>query len=89
MRLTVFLSAGLALLLIAAVHSQSASPGRLRAGGGVGQGPPTAKTVADALVEPITAAKAKLAPARIGFGTTRVDLNVNRDLFNRPPSPCT
>ena len=29
-----------------------------------------------------TTAKSKLAPARVGYGTTHVDLNVNRDLFN-------
>ena len=29
-----------------------------------------------------TTAKSKLAPARVGYGTTRIDLNVNRDLFN-------
>jgi hypothetical protein len=50
---------------------------------GLGQGAPTGKTVADALVEAITVAKGKLAPARIGYGATRVDLNVNRDLFTR------
>ena len=42
-----------------------------------------AKTVADAIVEAVTAAKSKLAPARVGYGTTRVDLNVNRDLYNK------
>jgi neutral ceramidase len=38
--------------------------------------------VADAIVEAVTTAKSKLVPARIGYGTTKVDLNVNRDLFN-------
>lgn len=63
--------------LISATHTHSSNARAL------GQGAPSAKTVADALVEVITAAKAKLTPARIGFGTTRVDLSVNRDLFNR------
>ena len=39
--------------------------------------------MADALVKAVTAAKLKLAPARVGLGTAKVDLNVNRDLFNR------
>jgi hypothetical protein len=64
-------------VLISATHTHSSNAG------GLGQGAPTAKTVADGLVQAITTAKSKLAPARIGFGTTRVDLNVNRDLFNR------
>jgi hypothetical protein len=33
-------------------------------------------------VEAATTGKTKLAPARVGYGTTKVDLNVNRDLFN-------
>ena len=47
-----------------------------------GAGAPTAKTIADAIVKAATDAEARLAPARMGFGTTRLDLNVNRDLFN-------
>ena len=39
--------------------------------------------MADAIVEAATVAKSKLAPARIGYGTTTINLNVNRDLFNR------
>ena len=35
------------------------------------------------IVEAATVAKTRLAPARVGYGTTNVDLNVNRDLFNR------
>jgi neutral ceramidase len=50
---------------------------------GLGQGAPVAKTVADAIVEASTTAKKRLAPARVGYGTTPIDLNVNRDLFNR------
>jgi neutral ceramidase len=63
--------------IISATHTHSSNTL------GLGQGAPTAQTVADALVKAVTAAKVKLAPARVGFGTTRVDLNVNRDLFNR------
>jgi neutral ceramidase len=50
---------------------------------GLGQGAPTATTMGDAIVEAATAARKKLAPARVGYGTTQIDLNVNRDLFNR------
>jgi hypothetical protein len=64
--------------LISATHTHSSNTGGLG-----GRGAPTAKTVADAIVEAANAAKSKLAPARVGYGTTKVDLNVNRDLFNR------
>jgi hypothetical protein len=47
-----------------------------------GAGAPTAKTIADAVVKASGDAKARLAPARMGYGTAKVDLNVNRDLFN-------
>jgi neutral ceramidase len=63
--------------IISATHTHSSNTQ------GLGQGAPTAKTVADAIVEAATVAKSRLAPARIGHGTTTVDLNVNRDLFNR------
>jgi neutral ceramidase len=62
--------------VISATHTHSSNTG------GLGQGAPLAKNVADAIVEAINTAKSKLAPARVGYGTTRVDLNVNRDLFN-------
>ena len=64
-------------VLISATHTHSSNTQ------GLGQGPPTAKTVADAIVEAATVAKTRLAPARVGYGTTTIDLNVNRDLFNR------
>jgi neutral ceramidase len=63
--------------IISATHTHSSNPQ------GLGQGAPAAKTVADAIVEAATVAKSRLAPARVGYGTTKVDLNVNRDLFNR------
>lgn len=62
--------------LISATHTHSSNTQ------GLGQGPPTAPVIADAIVEAARTAKSKLAPARVGYGTTRVDLNVNRDLFN-------
>jgi neutral ceramidase len=64
-------------IIISATHTHSSNTH------GLGQGAPTAKTVADAIVEAATVAKSKLAPARIGYGTTKVDVNVNRDLFTR------
>jgi neutral/alkaline ceramidase-like enzyme len=62
--------------VVSATHTHSSNTE------GLGQGPPTARTVADAIVEAAGLAKSKLAPARIGYGHTNVDLNVNRDLFN-------
>ena len=64
-------------VLISATHTHSSNTQ------GLGQGAPTAKSVADAIVDAATVAKSKLAPARVGYGKTTVDLNVNRDLFNR------
>src|SRR5438552_7881685 len=63
--------------IISATHTHSSNSGGLG-----GRGAPTAKTVADAIVEAANAAKTRLAPTRVGYGTTKVDLNVNRDLFN-------
>ena len=62
--------------IISATHTHSSNTG------GLGQGAPSAKNVADGIVEAINTAKSRLAPARVGYGTTKVDLNVNRDLFN-------
>jgi neutral ceramidase len=39
------------------------------------------KVIGDAIVSAVEQAKAKLRPARIGYGTTQVHLNTNRDLF--------
>ena len=64
-------------IIISATHTHSSNTQ------GLGQGAPAAKTVADAIVEAVTVARTKVAPARIGYGRTMVDLNVNRDLFNR------
>ncbi|HEY0967348.1 MAG TPA: neutral/alkaline non-lysosomal ceramidase N-terminal domain-containing protein [Opitutaceae bacterium] len=47
-----------------------------------GQGPAMTRVITQAIVSAVNAAKAKLAPARIGYGTAELDLNVNRDLFN-------
>jgi hypothetical protein len=63
--------------VISATHTHSSNTGGLG-----GAGAPTAKTTADAIVKAVTDAKARLAPAKMGYGTTKIDLNVNRDLFN-------
>ncbi len=62
--------------VISSTHSHSASTG------GLGAGFPDGPTVTAAIVSAVDMAKAKLAPASIGFGRTTLDLNVNRDLFN-------
>ena len=64
-------------VIISATHTHSSNTH------GLGQGAPTAKAVADAIVEASSVARSKLAAARLGYGKTAVDLNVNRDLFNR------
>ena len=38
--------------------------------------------IGKAIVSAAQTAKSRLAPARAGYGTTKIDLNVNRDLFN-------
>ena len=58
--------------IISASHTHS---------GGVG-GPDGGSQIGPAIVSAIEQAKAKLAPARIGYGTAKIDLNVNRDLYN-------
>jgi neutral ceramidase len=59
--------------VISATHTHSG------ASGGLGGGSPASREVAEAVVKAVTEANGKLAPARIGFGTTDVHLNVNRD----------
>jgi hypothetical protein len=61
--------------VISATHTHSGATG------GLSGGSPTNKEVAEAVVKAVTEANGKLAPARIGFGTTDVHLNVNRDAF--------
>ncbi len=63
--------------LISATHTHSGSTGGLG-----GNGDPTPKVVADAVVKAVTEANSKMAPARVAFGTTNVYLNVNRDLYD-------
>lgn len=61
--------------VLSATHTHSGATG------GQSGGLPTEKDVADGVVKAVIAANGKLAPARIGYGTTKVYLNVNRDLY--------
>ncbi|MDE3166611.1 MAG: neutral/alkaline non-lysosomal ceramidase N-terminal domain-containing protein [Acidobacteriota bacterium] len=63
--------------IISGTHSHSASTGGLG-----GAGFPNPDTIVAAIVSAVDTAKLGLAPARIGYGTAQVDLNVNRDLYN-------
>ena len=62
--------------LISATHTHSASTQ------GLGEAPAVVKRAADAVVAAVDQAKSRLAPARMGYGATRIDLNVNRDLYS-------
>lgn len=61
--------------VLSATHTHSGATG------GLSGGLPTDKDVADGVVKAVIAANGKLQPARIGYGTTKVYLNVNRDLY--------
>ena len=62
--------------IISATHTHSGNTGGLN-----NSGSPTPKQVGDAMVSAIEQAHVRTRPARIGYGTTNVYLNVNRDLF--------
>jgi neutral ceramidase len=62
--------------VVTGTHSHSANTG------GIAGGSPTPETIATALVSAVDMAKSHLAPARVGYGTTQLDLNVNRDNFD-------
>lgn len=49
---------------------------------GLGGGAPSAETMGNAIISAVNTAKSRIAPARVGYGTTQVDLNVNRDNFD-------
>jgi hypothetical protein len=63
-------------IVISATHTHSGSTRGIEAGG-----EPGAKQVENAIVDSAKKAAARLRPARIGFGTTNVYLNINRDLY--------
>jgi neutral ceramidase len=47
-----------------------------------GSGAQNSRIITEAIVAAVNTAKAQAAPARTGYGTAQLDLNVNRDLFN-------
>jgi hypothetical protein len=61
--------------IISATHTHSGSSGGLT-------GSPSAAKVADAIVQAVQAAKAQQRPVRIAYGTTPLDMNVNRDVYH-------
>lgn len=62
--------------IVTATHTHSGNTG------GLFGGAPTAETIGDAIIASVNMAKSKIAPARVGYGTTQLDLNVNRDNFD-------
>ncbi len=50
--------------------------------GGLFGGAPSAETIANAIISSVNTAKSKMTPARVGYGTTQLDLNVNRDNYD-------
>lgn len=62
--------------VVSATHTHSGSTRGL-----MEPGEPSAARIADAIVAAALEAKKTLRPARVGYGTGRADLNINRDLF--------
>jgi neutral ceramidase len=62
--------------IVSATHTHSSSTQGLEIG------PPLPNEQEDIIVAVANGAKERLAPARIGYGTARVHLNVNRELFD-------
>src|SRR5258706_3680271 len=65
-------------ILISATHTHSAA-GRSPSGA---QPPPNASPIVTSMLDAVRQAKAKLQPARMGFGTGMAYLNANRDAVN-------
>jgi hypothetical protein len=63
-------------VIISATHTHSGSTGGLG-----GRGEPNARKIEDGIVAAVQTANASVRPARIGYTTANVDLNINRDLF--------
>jgi neutral ceramidase len=62
--------------IVSATHTHSGGTGMMGMAG-----KPDAQQVEEAIVTAVNQAKAALRPARIGFGTTQVYLNMNRDVY--------
>jgi neutral ceramidase len=78
--------------VISATHTHAGGTNAVLGGLGNETGHPTEDEVAAAVVSAVKQAKSKLQPARIGYGVTTVNLNVNRDAFingrwNQAPNP--
>lgn len=61
--------------VVSATHTHGGGAGPIRSS------IPDGGTVADAIVKAVSAAHAAMRPARIGYGTTHLNLNINRDLY--------
>ncbi|WP_068090220.1 hypothetical protein [Novosphingobium rosa] len=67
-------------IMASAVHSHSAGT-KAAAGDTPPDNLPTVKTVNAAMVEAVQAARGKAQPARVGYGHTLLDINVNKEIF--------
>lgn len=61
--------------VVSATHTHSGGTGSVRSS------IPDGRTVAAAIVMAVSAAHSAMKPARIGYGTTQLNLNINRDLY--------
>jgi neutral ceramidase len=64
-------------IVVSATHTHSASTKSTEVT------PESFAPIAKAIVSAAQTAKSRLAPARVGYGTTKIDLNINRDLFSK------
>ena len=67
-------------VIASAIHTHSGGT-KNAAGDTPSDNMPDEATINDAIVKAVTEAKQKLQPARVGYGTTTLYLNVNRDQF--------
>ena len=67
--------------IVASTHSHSAASATNGLLKDSAQEPSNTKLAA-AVVTAVETAKSRLARARVGYGTTKIDLNINRDFFN-------
>jgi neutral ceramidase len=67
-------------LIASAVHTHSGGT-KNAAGDTPSDNMPDEATINDAIVKAVSEAKQKLQPARVGYGTTSLSINVNKELF--------